>query len=530
MSRIDDPSIGGSMLPEVVPTDGDFEPRRAWLTLAVAALGAMMVSLDGTIVLLAQPALQDDLGASLEQVQWVTTGYLLAVGSLLVISGGIGDRIGNRWAFLIGVTGFAVTSGLIAGVHDAGWLIGLRVLQGVSGAVLQPATLGLLRETFPDDRLDMPIAIRSAAIAASTAAGPVVGGLLVEHVSWRAVFMINLPLGLLTVVAGALLWRGRPARRVALRGQRGFDFVGAAVLATVLFALFFSVSKITSYGVLDLRSAGLVVVVVALTWVFTRIEKRVRDPLMPPALLRAPALGVGFFLVITLSFTMIGTLFVLSYYVQNQLGLDPVAGGIHVLPLTGTLIVAAALSGFAMRRAGPRVVVGVGLLVTAGATYGLSRLGPHAGSMELSLLLFALGTGLAPALVGTTKIIVSNVPPALGGLAGGLHQTGMQIGSGIGIAVMGTMLGSRAEALVHAGLDRAGNPPVDPDVMTRAIGETSVGLHRPVPGMPAELASAWERMSSAVFMDAMAYALGAAVVVALTGAVVAALGVRGKHT
>ncbi|MFK4099070.1 MFS transporter [Streptomyces sp. NPDC019531] len=515
MSRVNDSKPDGSK-----SSDRAFEPRRAWLMLAVVTLGTTMVSLDGTIVLLAQPALQADLGASLEQVQWVTAAYLLAVGSLLIVSGGIGDRIGNRWTFLIGVTGFAVSSGLIASVHDINWLIGLRVLQGLSGAVLQPSTMGLLREAFPDDRLDMPIAVRSAAIGISTAAGPVVGGLLVEHVSWRAAFLINIPMGMLTIALGSWIWRGRPASRPTTSFRRGFDVPGALILGTLLFTVFLGVSTVTERGVLDPRSAALIAAAAALAWLFLLREQRAADPLLPPALLRTPPLWAGLLLVISLSFTMIGTLFVISYYVQNQLGLRPVEGGLHVLPLTGTLIVVAPLSGIAMRRVGARVVVCAGLAVTADAVYGLSRLGTHPGSLELSLLLFTLGLGLAPALAGSTKIVVSQVPAPLGGLAGGLHQTGMQIGSGIGIAAMGTMLGSRAEDLLRKALHKAGANSTDQRFVRQAIDDVSVGLHRPLAHTPPALRGTWDELSSSIFMDAMSYALLAGVVVALAGVAV----------
>ncbi|MEU4655533.1 MFS transporter [Streptomyces sp. NPDC023723] len=520
--RSDDPARPAPAGGRAADTGRPFEPRAAWLMLAVITMGTTMVSLDGTIVLLAQPALQADLNASLVQVQWVTAAYVLAVGALLIVSGGIGDRIGNRLTFLIGVTGFAVSSGLIAAAHDAGWLIGLRVLQGVSGAVLQPSTMGLLRESFPEDRLDMPIAVRSASIGISTAAGPVIGGLLVEHVSWRAAFLINIPLGLLTVALGAWVWRGRPARRPAPAARRSFDVPGALILGLLLCALFLDVSAIAARGVTDGRSVALTVATTVLAWLFVRRERRAVDPLVPPTLLASPPLWAGFVLVISLAFTMIGTLFVVSYYVQNHLGLHPVEGGVHVLPLTGTLIVAAPLSGIAMRKVGARAVVCAGLAVTAGAVYGLSRIGTQPGSTHLGLLLFALGLGLAPALAGSTKMIVSQVPVPLGGLAGGLHQTGMQIGSGIGIATMGTMLGSRAEDLLRTALRQAGADDADPRFVRQALDEVSVGLHQPLAHMPAGLRGTWEGLSRSIFMDAMSYALLAGVIATCVGLAVTA--------
>jgi EmrB/QacA subfamily drug resistance transporter len=507
----------------------DIKPTKSTLLLAVVALGTMMVALDGTIVLIAQPAIQRSLDASLQQAQWVTTAYLLAVGTFLVIAGGFGDRIGNRRAFLIGVTGFTLTSGLIAGVGDIWWLIGLRVVQGLFGAILQPTTLGLLRETFPGERLDMPIAIRSAAIGVSTAAGPVVGGLLVQHVSWRAAFLINVPLGLLTVLLGAIVLRRRPAPGLRPAAEGRFDMAGAALLAAFLFAVFFSVGKITVYGVLNLRSVALVGAVITLAMLFTLREARAHAPLVPLTLFRSSNLVVGIFLVISFSFAMMGTLFITSYYVQNKLGLDPVQSGIHVLPLTATMIVAAPLSGYFMRYCGARTIVSAGLALTAGAVFGLSRLGQTVSPTRLSLLLLVLGLGIAPALVGTTKIIVSNAPPSVGSLAGGLHQTGMQVGSAIGIAVMGTMLSDRADQLLEATLARAADGHVNQGFLTQALTDVAAGRHHPIPHTPPGLVKTWSALSESIFMHAFSYALLAGVVMALTGAVVALVGVSSKR-
>lgn len=487
------------------------------------SLGAAMVSMDGTIVLIAQPALQSDLGASLTQVQWVTTGYLLAVGTFLVIAGSIGDRIGYRYTFLGGVVGFAVTSGLMAGVHDIRWLIGLRVVQGLCGAFLQPATMGLLRAVFADDGLDMPIAIRSGAIGMSTAAGPVIGGLLVEHASWRAVFLINLPLGAITVVLALIALRGRPAARDAKPATGRFDLAGALLLAVLMFTLFYGVTVVSAHGILDVRGIALIVAVVVLGWLFARREKRATAPVLPPALFTSRNLAVGMFLVVCLAFAMIGTLFLATYYVQNLLGLDPVRGGILVLPLTITMIVAAPLSGIVLRKVGSRVLVGAGFCLVAVAVFGLSRIGANTGTGYLSLLLFVLGLGLAPTLVTTTKIIVANVPRSDGGLAGGLHQTGMQVGSGIGVGVLGTLLATRSDHLLHAALGPVTDATPRPGYLVEAFSDATVGRHHPIPGMPAALAATWDSVSRSVFLSAMSDALVAAVVVAVLGAAASVL-------
>lgn len=165
-------------------------PHRA-LTLASSVVGAVIVALDGTVLTVAQPTLQRDLGASFAQVQWTSTGYLIAVAGLLVFSGRLGDRYGHQRVFALGMLGFGVTSAGIGLAPGIGWLIGLRVVQGVFGALLQPATLGMLRAAFPPDRLRMPIAVRTSAIGLAAAAGPVLGGALVSGPGWRAMFFVN---------------------------------------------------------------------------------------------------------------------------------------------------------------------------------------------------------------------------------------------------------------------------------------------------------------------------------------------------
>ncbi|MFD5342646.1 MFS transporter, partial [Streptomyces anulatus] len=176
-----------------------------WLTLFAVAIGVMMVALDGTIVAIANPAIQRDLGASLADVQWITNGYLLALAVALITAGKLGDRFGHRQTFLIGIAGFALASGAIGLSSEISLVILFRVLQGLFGALLMPAALGLLRATFPAEKLNMAIGIWGMVIGASTAGGPIVGGLLVEHVSWQSVFFINVPVGVVALVFGLVI-------------------------------------------------------------------------------------------------------------------------------------------------------------------------------------------------------------------------------------------------------------------------------------------------------------------------------------
>src|SRR5215203_1014761 len=202
----EDKAPGPPSPPEAGIPDGRRGMRgHPWLTLLTVALGVTMVALDGTIVAIANPAIQQDLGASLADVQWITNGYLLALAVSLITAGKVGDRFGHRQTFLLGVVGFAATSGAIGLSGSISLVIAFRVLQGAFGALLMPAALGLLRASFPAEKLNAAIGIWGAVIGASTAAGPIVGGLLVEHVSWESVFFINVPVGIAALVMGLLL-------------------------------------------------------------------------------------------------------------------------------------------------------------------------------------------------------------------------------------------------------------------------------------------------------------------------------------
>src|SRR5258708_19182619 len=197
----------------------------------------MMVAIDGTIVAVANPAIQANLGASLAGIQWVTNGYLLALAITLITIGKIGDRFGHRKVFLAGIVGFALTSAAIGLggdiAHSITLMIWFRVLQGVFGAMLQPTALALLRETFPIEKLNGAIGVWGAVLGASTAAGPIVGGLLVQHINWEACFYVNVPVGAIALALGLLVLRETPSSPAA----RSFDLPGSGARTAFRFRI-----------------------------------------------------------------------------------------------------------------------------------------------------------------------------------------------------------------------------------------------------------------------------------------------------
>src|SRR3954452_11966330 len=215
-----------------------------WLTLFAVALGVMMVGLDATVVSIANPAIAADLHADLTGLQWVTNAYLLALAVALIPAGKIADRFGRRATFIAGIAGFAAASVAVGLSPSLGWVITFRVIQGLAGALLQPASLAILRNTFPADKLNTAIGIWGSTVGISIAGGPIVAGLLVENVNWESVFFLNAPLGLVALLVGA--WVIRESRDEQARGS--FDVPGVALLSGALFALVWGLIKAGAYG------------------------------------------------------------------------------------------------------------------------------------------------------------------------------------------------------------------------------------------------------------------------------------------
>ncbi|MDN3357423.1 MFS transporter [Actinomadura sp. DC4] len=470
-----------------------------WLTLIAVALGVIMVTLDGTVVAIANPAISKDLGASLSDLQWVTNGYLLALAVSLITAGKLGDRIGHKPVFLIGAVGFGLASAGIGLSRDIGLMIALRVAQGLFGAMLQPTALALLRAAFPARRLNMAIGIWSACIAASTAAGPIVGGLLVQHVNWESVFFINVPVGLVALVVGALFLgdtRGedRPA---------SFDLLGVMLLSGMLFSLVWAVIKAPAYGWGDGRTLAFFGAAIALLAVFLLRESRTREPLLPLGLFRSVPLSVGVVLMTLMAFGMLGGMFFLTFYLQSVHLLTPVQTGVRLLPMMLAMMVASPVAGALISKIGPRPPLFAGMALGGVAFVGLSTLGIDASFTAMFPWFTLLGIGLSPVLVAATDIIVGNAPVALAGVAGGLQQVSMQVGGALGTSVLGAVMTAKVAGVLPGHMKAGGLPvPTGPqvDAMKGAI---SQGIAPVPPHTPPRVAQALVRAGDLSFIDGM---------------------------
>lgn len=408
------------------------------LTLVGSVVGAVIVVLDGTVLTVAQPALRNDLGASFGQVQWTSTGYLIAVASLLVFAGRLGDRYGHHRVFGIGMLGFGAASAGIALAPDIGWVIALRVVQGVFGALLQPATLGMLRAAFPADRLRTPIAVRTAAIGVAAAAGPVLGGALVAGPGWRVVFLLNV---VPAAVFGGLALTARPPRAAS---PVRLDVPGAALLAVCLACLVHALVGQPGW----VWTAAIATVTGA---AFVRHERRSASPLLPPmgapparansrvGDIGSPAVGSALGMLVAASAALSGSLFVGTFLLQGPLGLNPFHSALVSLPLAALMVIAAPSCAVLLRRAGARRTTTAAMVVLALGILVLSR----ASAVPALCVGFALvGAGFGTVMVAATHVVVREAAVESAGVAGGLQQTAMNVGPVLGVAAATALMGA----------------------------------------------------------------------------------------
>ncbi|MCT9087864.1 MFS transporter [Streptomyces sp. ASQP_92] len=496
-----------------------------WLTLFAVAIGVMMVALDGTIVAIANPAIQKDLGASLQDVQWITNGYMLALAVSLITAGKLGDRFGHRQTFLIGVVGFGAASGAIGLSHSVTFVIAFRVLQGLFGALLMPAALGLLRATFPAEKLNMAIGIWGMVIGASTAGGPILGGVLVEHVSWQSVFFINVPVGAIALALGLLILRDHRAENA----PRSFDILGIVLLSVAMFCMIWALIKGSEYGWASEKTLAFIAVAVISFVLFAVWETRVREPLIPLGLFRSVPLSAGTILMILMAFAFMGGLFFVTFYLQNVHGMSAVDSGLHLLPLTGMMIVASPVAGILITKLGPRIPLVGGMVCTAVAMFGMSRLTIDTGTLTMSIWFALLGMGLAPVMVGATEVIVGNAPLELSGVAGGLQQAGMQVGGSLGTAVLGAVMSSQVTSKLPDNWAAAKLPPLTPEQSSGLSKAVEVGMGPVQPSTPPEVAAKIAGVAHDTFVSGMSTAFTVAGIVAVLAAAVAMLTKRGVN-
>jgi DHA2 family methylenomycin A resistance protein-like MFS transporter len=415
------------------------EQRLLSLALVAVCLGYFMVILDTTIVNVALPALRQDLGASVSGLQWVVDGYLLMLAALLLSGGVLADRVGARRVFQLGLGLFVLASVGCGLAPSTVVLVIARLVQGVGAALAVPASLALLRAAYPEPAARArAIGMWGGIAGVAAAAGPILGGVLVTAASWRLVFFVNVPIGLLAM---ALTARQVPAPDPR---PRGLDPAAQVTGVLALAALTLALIEGGHVGFSPLVIAAAVVFVAAVAG-FVVIERRVPAPMLPLDLFgNAPFAGgnaVG--LLINLGFY--GELFVINLYFQQILGYSALVAGLALLPQMGMAAVGSLLSGrFTARAGSPRPTMLIGLLVGCAGLLGLTIAGTHTPYPLLIVPLVAAGFGMSFTMPAATTAVVEGAPAERAGLAAGAINASRQVGGVIGVALLGALVSGSA--------------------------------------------------------------------------------------
>ena len=433
--------------------------ERRWLILTLIAIAQLMIVLDLTIVNIALPSAQKDLGFSNDERQWIITAYALAFGSLLLLGGKIGDLFGRRWAFIVGLFGFAAASAVGGAAGSFGVLVAARGTQGIFAALLAPSALALLAITFSDPaERGKAFGIFGAVAGGGSAVGLLLGGILTEWLSWRWCLYVNLVIAVPTAIAALRL-----IDNVAQPGRPQLDLVGAALSTSGLFALVygFSNSELHSWGH-PVTIVALALAVVLLTG-FVFVESRVESPLLPLRVVTDRVRG-GSYLALGISGVALFAVFLfLTYYLQLTKGLTPIQTGLAYLPMTAAIIVSATLAtNNLLAKVGPRPLLVAGMTLGALAMVWFAQLDTtsgYAGHVLPGLIVLGIGMGniFAPGIFSATYGVAATDT----GVASAMVNTMQQVGGSIGTALLSSIFASAVSSYAK------GRPP-SPQVATDA--------------------------------------------------------------
>ncbi|MDO0928401.1 MFS transporter [Streptomyces sp. TG1A-8] len=408
-----------------------------WAVLVVLCVSLLLVALDATVLHVAVPAVTEDLRPGAVELLWIVDVYPLVCASLLILFGTLGDRVGRRRVLLLGYALFGVASAAAAFAPSARTLILARALLGAGGAMIMPATLSILRQVFPDRReRALAIGIWSAVAAVGAAVGPLLGGFLLEHFWWGSVFLVNIPLMLVSLPVGRILL---PESRGG--GDGPWDVTGALMAAAGLFGAVLGVKRIGGgeppAGPLTL---GPLLAGAALLLLFVRRQRRRPHPLVDLRMFRRPAFSTSVGCIVLAMLALVGLELIAAQYLQLVLGLSPLRTGLRLLPLTVAAMAAGLAGARMLRRFGPRRMVCCGFCLTAAAVVALTAMG---GGDDPALLLggfVLLGFGLETTLFGAYESMLSEAPVHQAGGAAAIGETSYQLGAGIGIALLGSVM------------------------------------------------------------------------------------------
>jgi EmrB/QacA subfamily drug resistance transporter len=499
---------------EITDRVGLTEDNRRWWTLAAMCFALFMIMLDNTVVNVALPSIQSDLGASLSGLEWTLNAYTLTFAVLLVSAGRFGDIYGRRRMFLFGVAVFAVSSAAIGLAPDQALLVAGRAVQGVGAAFMMPATLSIITNAFPSEERGRAIGTWAGVSALALAIGPVVGGALTEYVSWRAIFFLNLP-----VAVGAVtltLFAAHESRDQTV--ERRTDIPGIAALSLGLTALVLALVEGNQWGWGSPAIVGLLGSAIVALAAFAVLEPRVRAPMVDFSFFRSRTFLGANLVAFIVSFAMFAMFFFLALYMQNILDYSPVQAGVRFLPATVMVIVTAPIAGRLADRIGSRRPMAIGLLLVAVALFLTTRIEVGTGYARILPAFIVMGLGLGLTMAPMSTAAMNSVSTSKAGVASGILSMARMVGATFGIAVLGALFQHLASSRLRDTLSGTGLTAAQRDQIVHNLGSArgSTGS-----GLDPQLAAQVGRAARDAFVHALSSGMWLCTGVALAGALAA---------
>ena len=425
------------------------EENRRWWTLGALCFALFMIMLDNTVVNVALPAIKSDLGISTAELEWTVAAYALTFASLLLTGGKLGDLLGRRLIFTIGLVIFTLSS-LACGLSStAPELIGARAVQGVGAALMMPATLSIISATFAARERGMAIGIWAGVSAMALAIGPLLGGIITEHISWNWIFFVNVPIGVLAVLAAIFVV---PESKDTSREQR-LDLPGLATSGIGLLALVYALIEANQYGWTSARIVGLFVVAAVALTAFVLLELHQRLPMLDLSLFRNGTFAGANIVAILVTMAMFGIFVFFPIYMQTFLGWSPIQAGAALLPWTILIVIFAPIAGKLSDKVGSRWLIAAGMTTVGLCCLELSTVAVGSTFWRLLPGFILGGLGMSFVMTPMSAAVMGAAPVDKAGVASGVLNTFRQVGVALGIAIMGAIITNREAAALRAGDD-----------------------------------------------------------------------------
>ncbi len=498
------------------------DENRKWWTLGAMCLALFMVMLDNTVVNVALPSIQRDLDTSISGLEWIVNGYTLSFAVLLAVGGRMGDIFGRRRMFIFGVIVFTLAS-TTAGFAPSNFaLVASRVLQGVGAAFMMPGTLSIITDAFPPSERGKAIGTWAGVSALALAIGPVLGGFLTEYVSWRAIFYINVPVGIMAVLAAVFIVRESRDTTV----DRKVDVLGVGIMTVGLTAIVLALIEGNTWGWDSLAVLGLIAFsLVSLAW-FIVVELRVKAPIVEFSLFSSRNFIGAVTVAFIISFAMMGVFFFLALYMQNILGYSALEAGVRFLPTTLVIMVVSPLAGRLSDRVGPRwlMVGGMALIALSLYLFSTIEVGTTFAGLLPSFLLLGAGIGMTMSPMSTAAM--NAVVTSKAGVASGILSMFRMIGGTFGVALLGALFQNQAKERLGETLAESGLNPGQQSELARSLAGGVPDVQGLAPDQLARLTAA----SNDAFVYGLTHAMVLSVAVAIIGVLVAFLMMRGYGT